>query len=137
MVHSPAGAPGRAGRLVRYFDEKGDAMALPHAGPGQVIDVRPLGAALGETKTHMLAKTDDVEILRLVLPAGKELPMHVAPGVLVVQCVEGRVEFSAFGKTADLEPGRLVYLPPKEPHAVRAVQPSSLLVTILRRTDEA
>ncbi|HEX6985110.1 MAG TPA: cupin domain-containing protein [Planctomycetaceae bacterium] len=112
-------------------------MALPHYGPGEVIDARPLGSALAESKTHMLAKTEDVEILRLVLPAGKELPMHVAPGVLVVQCLEGRVAFTAFGKTADLEPGRLVYLPPKEPHAVRAVEPSSLLVTILRRTGEA
>ena len=112
-------------------------MALTHHGPGEVIDVRPLGPALAEGKTHMLAKADDVEILRLVLPAGKELPMHVAPGVLVVQCVEGKVEFDAFGETRELEPGRLVYLPPKEPHAVRAVEPSSLLVTILRPSAEA
>ena len=112
-------------------------MALPHDGPGEAIDVRPLDAALAESKTHMLAKTEDVEILRLVLPAGKELPMHVAPGVLVVQCVEGRVEFTAFGKSQELGPGRLVYLPPKEPHAVQAVEPSSLLVTILRRSGEA
>ena len=111
-------------------------MALPHSGPGEVVDVRPLGAALVDTKTHMLAKTADVEILRLVLPAGKEVPMHVAPGVLVVHCLEGRVAFTAFGKTQDLEPGRLVYLPPKEPHAVKAVEPSSLLVTILRRSDD-
>lgn len=112
-------------------------MALQHSGPGEVVDVRPLGPALAETKTHMVAKTDDVEILRLVLPVGKEIPMHVAPGVLLVHCLEGKVAFTAFGKTQEIEPGRLIYLPPREPHSVQAIEASSLLVTILRKSDSA
>lgn len=112
-------------------------MALQHSRPGEVIDVRPLGPALVDSKTHMLAKTEDVEILRLVLPAGKEIPMHVAPGVLLVHCLEGKVAFTAFGNTQELESGTLVYLPPKEPHSVRAIEASSLLVTILRKSTEA
>ena len=43
------------------------------------------------------------------------------------------VAFTALGRTQDLPAGRLLYLPPREPHAVYAVEASSLLVTIFRR----
>lgn len=108
-------------------------MAQTHASPGEVVDVRPLGGGLAAAKTEVLVRSEDLELIRLVLPAGKELPMHVAPGLLVVQCLEGRVAFTALGRTQDLPAGRLLYLPPREPHAVYAVEASSLLVTIFRR----
>ncbi len=45
-------------------------MAIPHATPGELIDVRPLGARLTERITTTLIKTDSLEVLRLVIPAG-------------------------------------------------------------------
>ena len=110
-------------------------MAIHHAGPGELIDIRPLGTALANEKTHALVKTDDLEIIRLVLPAGKEIPSHRAPGRLIVQCLEGRVMFSAMGSDLDLQTGHLLHLPANEPHSLRAVEASSLLLTILRLSD--
>jgi hypothetical protein len=49
-------------------------MAIPHAQPGETIDVHPLGAALAETKTHALFKTKGVEVVRAVMPKGKVIP---------------------------------------------------------------
>ena len=46
-------------------------MSVTHAGPGEVVDVRPLGAALTVTGTKTLVKTDSFDIVRLVVPAGK------------------------------------------------------------------
>lgn len=106
-------------------------MAIPHAQPGELIDVRPLQNALGSTKTRTLAKTEYAEIIRLILPRGKELATHRAPGQLVVQCLEGRVIFTAMEKQLDMTPGSLLYLPANEPHSVRAEEDSSLLLTIL------
>jgi quercetin dioxygenase-like cupin family protein len=72
-----------------------------------------------------------VEIIRLVVPAGKEIPEHKAKGEIVVHCLEGRVAFTAFGKTQTLEAGKLLYLPTGEPHTVKAVENASLLLSIL------
>jgi quercetin dioxygenase-like cupin family protein len=106
-------------------------MSIPHAGPGEVVDVRPLGAALATTGTKTLVKTDALDIIRLAVPAGKEVPTHRAKGELVVQCLEGKVAFTARGKTHDLEAGQLLYLPAGEPHSLRGVEDGSLLLTVL------
>jgi quercetin dioxygenase-like cupin family protein len=106
-------------------------MAIAHAKSGEIIDVRPLGAALANTKTTTLAKTGDLEILRLVVPAGKEIPTHQAPGEISVQCLEGKVAFTAEGRTQELSAGQLLYLSTGKPHALKGLQDSSVLVTIL------
>jgi quercetin dioxygenase-like cupin family protein len=106
-------------------------MAIPHAQPGEVVDVRPLGSALASAQTKTLVRAEQVEVIRLVVPAGKEIEEHKAKGEIVVQCLEGRVAFTAFGKTQNLEAGRLLYLPTGEPHSVKGVENASLLLTIL------
>ena len=105
-------------------------MSIQHAKPGEVIQL-PLGTGLCSSKTMTLAKTADLELIRLVLPAGKEIPTHKAPGQIIVQCLEGRVAFTAEGKTEELTAGQLLYLSAGEPHAVKGIDDSSLLVTLL------
>ena len=106
-------------------------MALPHARPGEVVDVRPLGPALPSAQTQTLLRAERVEVRRLVVPAGKEIPEHKAKGEIVVHCLEGRVAYTAFGKTLNLEAGKLLYLPTGEPHSVKGVEDASLLLTVL------
>jgi quercetin dioxygenase-like cupin family protein len=106
-------------------------MAIPHAKPGEIMDVRPLGSALASAQTKTLARTEQVEVIRLVVPAGKVIEEHKAKGEIVVQCLEGRVAFTAFGKTQNLEAGKLLYLPTGEPHTVKGIEDASLLLTIL------
>jgi quercetin dioxygenase-like cupin family protein len=72
-----------------------------------------------------------LEVIRLVIPAGKEIPEHKSKGEIVVQCLEGRVAFTAFGMTQNLEAGKLLYLPTGEPRSVKGVEDASLLLTIL------
>jgi quercetin dioxygenase-like cupin family protein len=45
--------------------------------------------------------------------------------------VEGKIAFTACGKTQDLEAGQLLYLPIGELHSLRGIENGSLLVTIL------
>jgi quercetin dioxygenase-like cupin family protein len=105
-------------------------MSIQHAKPGEIIQL-PLGADLSGSKTTTLIKTADLELIRLVLRVGKEIPTHKAPGEITVQCLEGRVAFTAQGKTQDLTSGQLLFLVAGEPHALKAVEDSSLLVMIL------
>ena len=106
-------------------------MTITHAEPGDVVDVEPYGPSMAEKKTATLFKTDHVELIRLVMSSGKVIPEHQAPGEIIVQCLEGRIEFTAQGKTVELGPGQLLYLEAKKPHAVRCIQEASFLVTKL------
>jgi quercetin dioxygenase-like cupin family protein len=71
-------------------------------------------------------------VIRLVVPAGKHIEEHKAKGEVVVQCLEGRVALSAFGKAHNLEAGHLLYLPTGEPHAIQGLEDASLLLTVFR-----
>jgi quercetin dioxygenase-like cupin family protein len=86
-------------------------MAIPHAAPGEVVSVRPLASALSNAKTSTLVKTDTLEVIRLVVPAGKEVPAHRVAGEITVQCLEGRVAFTAGDATRELAAGDLLYQP--------------------------
>lgn len=108
-------------------------MSIQHAKSGQVIELS-LGDALGSSKTTTLAKTTALELIRLVLPAGKEISTHKARGEIVVQCLEGRIAFTAEGRTQELTSGQLLYLTAGEPHSLKGIEASSLLVTILLTT---
>lgn len=105
-------------------------MSIHHAKSGEIIEL-PLGAALSDSKTETLVKTSTLELIRLVLPAGKDIPSHKAPGEITVQCLEGSVTFTTEAKTQELSAGQLLYLSAGEPHALKASQDSSLLVTLL------
>ena len=107
-------------------------MAIPHAQPGDVIDVRPLANKLAATITNTLIKTPNVEVIRMVLPAGKVLSEHKAPGEIIVQCLEGDITFTTMGEPKRLRAGDMLYLAAGEPHELVAVEDSSFLLTIMR-----
>lgn len=106
-------------------------MAISHAKPAEVINLEPLGDKIASTKTHTIFKTDAMEAIRLVLPAGKQIAEHKAPGEITVHCLEGQINFSVDGTLRVLSGGEMLYLEAAEPHAVEAVKDSTVLVTII------
>jgi quercetin dioxygenase-like cupin family protein len=110
-------------------------MPAQHANPGEIIDVGPLGPRLSETNTEAFLKEEGLEVIRLILPQGKNIPTHHAPGPITVHCLEGRIEFTARGETRELKAGQMLYLLGKEPHSLHALEASSVLVTLRLPTD--
>jgi quercetin dioxygenase-like cupin family protein len=106
-------------------------MALPHATSGEVIDLRPVGEALAPAPTSTLVKTDQLEVIRLVVPAGKELPRHQVADEITIQCLDGRVTFMAGATARELRAGQMLYLADNEPHSLRGIEDASVLLTIL------
>lgn len=106
-------------------------MSLPHASSGQLIDIRPLGAQLSSAPSRAILKSSSLELMRMVLPAGRTVAEHQVPGEITIQCLEGGVELSAHGAPQVLRAGDMVYLEGGVPHALHALEDSSLLVTIL------
>jgi quercetin dioxygenase-like cupin family protein len=105
-------------------------MAIPHANPGEAIDVRPFGPRLHGATTVALFKSDDLEVMRLVLPAGKSVPPHKVPGEITIQCIEGRIDVTADGRSHVLSAGQLLYLPGYVLHGLAALEDASALVTV-------
>jgi len=106
-------------------------MAVPHARPGEVIDIAPLGSRLRHEQTKTLIKTDSLEVLRLVLPAGKQIAPHAVAGEVTVHCLEGKVIFGVRGQRHELTAGKLLYLAGNDQHELESLEDASLLVTIL------
>ena len=106
-------------------------MALPHARPLDIIDLRPLGPGLQAGVTSSLLKTPSLQLMRLVLPAGQGLPEHSVPGAITVLCLEGEAVVTTPSRRCPLGAGQLVMLEGGEPHAVQALTDASLLVTVL------
>lgn len=106
-------------------------MALPHTQPGQPVDVRPYGADIAAAQSVALFKSSGLEVMRLVLPAGRHMPAHQVAGEITIHCLEGSVQVHLSDTPAALLPaGHLLYVPGGVPHALTALQPSSVLVTL-------
>ena len=106
-------------------------MAIHHASSGELIDIRPLKGDLKSAITKTLYKSQRLEVFRMILLAGKETPAHQVAGEITVLCLEGHVEF-AFGETRrSMREGDLICLAGGENHALKAMEDSSVLVTIL------
>ena len=106
-------------------------MALQHASSGQVIALQKSGEDGSQFSSIALAKTEEIELIRLVLPAGKAMPEHWVKGQITLQCLAGEIAFDAHGRTVTLHAGEMLYLAGGAPHALRAVADSVALLTIV------
>ncbi len=105
-------------------------MALPHARPGQAIDLQPLGSALAASASHAILKADALELIRLVLREGKSVPAHRTPGESTLLCLEGRLAIEGAAGSVELAAGQLVLLAAGSEHSIHALEDASALLTI-------
>ena len=106
-------------------------MALHHAEQGEVIDVRPYGGAITGAQSIALFKSAQLEVMRLVFPAGHRMPSHQVAGEITIQCLEGMVEVEVAGTVTALPAGHLLFVEGGVAHALRAIQAASVLVTVV------
>lgn len=106
-------------------------MAIPHLSSGEVTSIHPLGEKLAQSPTTALFKDERLEVMRVVLPAGKHMPAHVVAGPITVQCIEGEVDFVADSTHTVMQAGDFLYLAGGISHALFAISDTSLLVTIV------
>ena len=105
-------------------------MSQPHAAPSQVVQIAPLGDQLPASVSTAIFKAAQLEVVRLVLPAGKSMNEHTAPGEITLYCLEGLVRFQSSGTEQPMRAGDFVHLAAGAPHSLRAEQDSSLLLTL-------
>ncbi|RME90292.1 MAG: cupin domain-containing protein [Verrucomicrobia bacterium] len=112
------------------------------------MDAQPLLAADRTGQIHLPAETQfadhgivsrtvlQAETFRVVLfgfDAGQELTEHTTARPALVQILSGRCEWQLDGETRELKAGDVLYMPPGVPHAVRAIERFSMLLTLGNR----
>jgi quercetin dioxygenase-like cupin family protein len=106
-------------------------VATSHLSSGEVASLLPLGNRLEQTPTTALFKEERLEVMWIVLPAGKGMPVHAVDGPVTVQCIEGEVDLEMNEGHQILRTGDLIYLAAGAPHALTAFQNASILVTVV------
>ena len=112
-------------------------MALPHAQLLDVINVGPLGDQLDGTVSTSLIKTEQTQLLHLVLADGQDMPQHHVDQECVIHCLEGDVEVVTGSGVKRLRAGQLVVLPARQQHGLRARATSAVLLTLFLRGGDA
>lgn len=83
-----------------------------------------------EVSSTTVLKTDTLRIVLMALKAGARLHKHHADGRLVVQVLDGEIEFHAEGAPHRLRAGMLVSLEAMAQHEVVATTDAVFLLTI-------
>jgi mannose-6-phosphate isomerase-like protein (cupin superfamily) len=107
-------------------------MIIPQAVPGEALSIRPLDSSLPDCRTVTLVRSDDLEVSRSVINEGEEEVSYEGAGEVIALCLEGRVAVETPSATLELDAGQLLYLRAGEPHSIRGIDHTSLVLTIRR-----
>jgi quercetin dioxygenase-like cupin family protein len=80
--------------------------------------------------SRTLLRTANSRVVLFGFAEGQELTEHTSTQSAVVQILSGECEFSLGGKPHAVKAGDFIYMPPNLPHAVRAMQQFSMLLTL-------
>jgi quercetin dioxygenase-like cupin family protein len=82
--------------------------------------------------SRVLARTTGGNLTIFAFDAGEELSEHTAPFDALVVVLEGAFVLTIGGQEVGAAPDTIVRMPANVPHAVRATEPSRLLLIMLR-----
>ncbi len=103
-----------------------------HRAMTDVVDVAALVAVQPEsTVSRTVLRGEGVRVVLFSFDAGQQLTEHTAAVPVLLQVLDGHLRITADGRTVDLTPGGVVHLATRTPHAVLAVEPSRLMLTML------
>ena len=101
--------------------ETPDAAPETTASPGEPVEVWPRGVSLVSAQTRTLVRTSGLEVVRLIVRAGQEIPQHRSKSTNRCALPGGaRGLHCASGKRRRWKPGRSCTCPPASPTRSRA-----------------
>ena len=83
------------------------------------------------TTSRVVVNNDVLRFVLFSFDAGQLLTEHASPKAVIVQLLTGELEFTVAGETSVLSPGDIVYLAPGDRHALTALEPSHLALTMV------
>ena len=106
---------------------------LPTMASGEALDLHSLITPTEQgIASRLLARTDGGNITLFAFDAGQELSEHTAPYDALVLVLEGALTLTIGGTPVRAIPGTIVRMPANIPHAVEALEPTRMLLVMLR-----
>lgn len=93
-------------------------------------EIKKIRARGAEVSSTTVLKTETLRVVLMALKAGARLHEHHADGRLVLQVLEGEIEFKAENAQHRLRAGMLASVEAMVPHAVDAISDAALLLTV-------
>lgn len=87
-------------------------------------------AAVAGHRQVALVKRGPLTLILYAFESGGVLKEHRANGDVTIHVLSGRLEIAAASEAISLGAGELLALAPDEPHAVRALEASEMLLTV-------
>ena len=87
--------------------------------------------------SRTLLRTSTTRMVLLGFAEGQELSEHTSTAQALIQILSGRCEFRLGGNTHPLKAGDVVHMPPNLPHAVKATEKFSMLLTLFKPVEAA
>jgi quercetin dioxygenase-like cupin family protein len=84
------------------------------------------------TLSRVLYKDEQVRLVVFAFDAEQELTDHTAAVAAIVELVTGRINLGLGDEQVEMVPGSWVHMPPNLRHSVVALEPSVMLLTMLR-----
>jgi quercetin dioxygenase-like cupin family protein len=84
------------------------------------------------TLSRVVYKDDNLRLVLFGFDTGQELTEHTASVPAIIQLISGHMTATLGGDTVPLHPGSWLHMPAHLPHSVFAVEPSVMLLTMLR-----
>ncbi len=82
--------------------------------------------------SRALLSTPELRVTLFGFAAGQELTEHTSTSRAIIQVLSGSSSWTVAGEPRLLTTGALLHLPPGTPHAVRAEEPFSMLLILVR-----
>jgi quercetin dioxygenase-like cupin family protein len=82
--------------------------------------------------SRTLLRTPTTRVVLFGFAQDQELTEHTSTQHALVQILSGTCEFSLGGKPHNLKPGDFVHMPPNLPHALKATEQCSMLLTLFK-----
>ena len=83
------------------------------------------------TLSRVLYKDAQLRLVVFGFDTGQELTDHTTRHAAVIHGVSGRLEVDLDGEQVEVRPGSWVHMPPNLPHAVKATEPSVMVLALL------
>ena len=86
----------------------------------------------GSVVSRQITKADAGNVTLFAFDQDQELSEHTAPFDALVHILDGEAEIKISGKPFSLKTGEAILMPANEPHALRALTPFKMLLTMIR-----
>ena len=86
----------------------------------------------GSVVSRQITMADAGNVTLFAFDQDQELSEHTAPFDALVHILDGSAEIKISGKPFNLRTGEAIIMPANEPHALKALTPFKMLLTMIR-----